>query len=75
MVGGLIMCRECRQVPHHPKCPNALEPIFLGYCELCGEGLREDYEYYTDDNGYRFCSENCAIEFYGIRAKEWTGFD
>lgn len=65
------MCSECRQTPCHPRCPNALEPPIRGYCEHCKGQLREDYEYYTDNEDNKFCSEDCALEYHGIKYKEW----
>lgn len=32
-------------------------------CEMCGEPL--DKVYYTEDEGYPFCSVKCALEFHG----------
>ena len=66
-----MSCEYCRQHPHHPRCPNAPEPKVMGYCEQCGEELREDYEYYTDNYDNKFCSEDCAKEYHGIKSKEW----
>lgn len=65
------MCDVCWQIPCHPRCPNAPEPKIRGYCEQCGEGLREDYEYYTDDKDNKFCSDGCALEYYGVKSNEW----
>ena len=65
------MCRECRQFPCHPRCPNAPDPRVRGRCEQCGDELREDYEYYIDNNDNKFCSDDCALEYYGIKSMEW----
>lgn len=66
------MCSECWQTPCHPRCPNAPEPRVCGVCEQCEEELREDYEYFTDDIGNKFCSKECAMEYYGVRVKLWN---
>ena len=66
------MCEYCHYIDgHHPRCPNAPEPKVRGYCEQCGEELREDYEYYTDNDNNKFCSQDCAVEYCGIHRKEW----
>lgn len=65
------MCEYCHQTRHDCRCPNAPEPKVRGYCEQCGEELREDYEYYTDKYDGKFCSYDCALEYYGIKSKEW----
>lgn len=65
------MCEYCHQYPHNCKCPNAPEPKVRGICEQCGEELREDYEYFTDDLGNKFCSKECAMEYYGVKVKSW----
>lgn len=37
-------------------------------CQSCGQSYPESYgECYTDSCGNRFCSEECAKEYYGIR--------
>ena len=65
------MCRECGYIPCHPRCPNAIEPMVRGRCVHCYIDLREDYEYYTDNEGNKFCSDDCALEYHGIKSKEW----
>ena len=68
----ITMCECCQWVGgHHPKCPNAPESKIRGYCLRCNEELREDYEYYTDKDGNKFCSLECANKFHGIVYKEW----
>ncbi len=66
------MCEVCLSSPCLNLCPNALEPKVRGYCEKCGEELREDYEYYTDREDNKFCSSDCALEYHGIKSKEWA---
>ena len=65
------MCEYCRQHPHNPRCPNAPEPKIRGRCVRCEDELREDYEYYTDNNYNEFCSKECAVLYHGIVSKEW----
>ena len=65
------MCNECRQTVCHPLCPNATEPKVMGRCAKCGDDLREDYVYYTDNENNKFCSDDCAMEYHGIKFKEW----
>lgn len=67
-----MSCEYCRQHPHHPSCPNAPEPKVRGHCEQCGEPLREDYEYCTDNQDDRFCSYECATDYHGIESKFWS---
>lgn len=66
------MCEICRSIGACvSRCPNAQDPKIMGYCKKCSYELREDYEYYTDNDGNKFCSEECAIKFHGIESKEW----
>lgn len=65
------MCEYCHQFPHDCRCPNAPDPKIRGHCDVCGEELREDYEYYTDEEDNVFCSKECAIKYHGIKSKEW----
>lgn len=37
-------------------------------CEMCGEPL--DKVYYTEDEGYPFCSRKCALEFHDAEKLE-----
>lgn len=37
-------------------------------CDMCGWQL--DDLYYTDCEGYTFCSTKCALEFHGVSAIE-----
>lgn len=54
------MCKECRQEPCHPRCPNAPEPPHVFICSGCGESIREGDGYY-DIMGEQFCVE-CIID-------------
>ena len=66
------MCSCCNWIGgHHPRCPNSPEPKVRGYCKQCEDELREDYEYYTDNDDNTFCSEECAIKYHSIESKEW----
>lgn len=65
------MCSICGFSQCPPRCPNAPEPKVRGYCERCGDELREGYEYYTDVGDNKYCSIECAIEHYEIKSKEW----
>jgi hypothetical protein len=65
------MCEYCHRYPHHPLCPEAPEPPIRGHCEYCDTDLREDYEYFTDNEDNKFCSEDCAMKHHGITSKEW----
>lgn len=70
------MCEYCHYIGgHHPRCPNAPEPEIRGYCEQCNEELREDYEYYIDNESNKFCSEECALKYYGVKYREWEAED
>ena len=66
------ICKLCNRYPCHHRCPNAPEPIVRGACERCGDDLREDYEYYTDNNDNKFCSQECAVLYHGIKSKDWN---
>ena len=67
------MCEYCK-LPcglHHPSCPKAQDPPVMGYCIQCNQELRQDYEYYIDNEDNKFCSEECAIQYHGIKEMEW----
>lgn len=66
-----MVCEICYSNPCLSCCPNAPEPKVYGYCIECGKELREDYEYYTDNEDNKFCSDDCASEHHGIKSKEW----
>lgn len=70
-----MVCDICFSNPCLNRCPNAPEPKVRGYCERCGEGLREDYEYYTDNENKKFCSDDCALEYHGIKSEVWEEED
>lgn len=64
------MCQECWQSPCHPRCPNS-EHYTVGNCSKCGEELYEYYEIWTDCDNNKFCSEDCAKDYYGIKEMEY----
>ena len=67
-----MLCDVCRRYGHHlPECPYAPVPKIKGYCTQCNDELREDYEYYVDNEDNKFCSEECAVKYHGIKSKEW----
>ncbi len=51
------MCSICRQIPCHPRCPNAPEPEPVYICSECGEGIFEEDKYYEAGNGDRICKD------------------
>ena len=65
------MCEICHRNPCLNRCPNSPDPKIRGSCDHCGKRLREDYEYYTDNEGNKFCSDDCALEYHGIKSMEW----
>ena len=43
----------------------------LGYCEECGFTITDDMEdYYCDDDGNKFCCNECIMDYYGIHKLE-----
>lgn len=67
------MCDVCRHSHCNALCPNVSEPKIIGFCENCGEEIRADYTYTKDNDGNTFCSQDCAVEYYGIEETEWDG--
>ena len=59
------MCDICYKTPCDTRCPNSIVEI-LGYCENCADAIEEGFDAYCDSEGNRFCSHECADEFYGI---------
>ena len=45
------MCRECRQTPCHPSCPNYQKPIRQLFCSKCREEILDGEEYIENDDG------------------------
>ena len=59
-------CGRSTHYQHHPQCPNC-EYHKVGTCDKCGEDLYEEYEIWTDEDGNKFCSEDCAKDYHGIK--------
>ena len=51
--------------------PNASEPEIKGICDCCHEKLSEDYTYFPDSYGNTFCSQECALEYHGVKERDW----
>ena len=50
---------------------NETETRILGYCEECGRAITDDdTEMYADQEGYHFCSIECALEHHNIEKLE-----
>lgn len=63
------MCEICRQVPCHPRCPNAPEPKAVHECDRCGCGIYEGDKFFDGSEEYicKDCIENMsATEFMEI---------
>jgi hypothetical protein len=43
------------------------EPKYICSCEQCDEELYEGDLIYKSEDGTRFCSMDCALDFYGIK--------
>ena len=52
----IAICEICRQIPCHPRCPNAIHKV-KSICEICGEELYEGEYYTTDNSGGIYCSD------------------
>lgn len=69
------MCVICSKTPCHPRCPNANE-VVVDNCAACFEDIFRENIYYKDDSGNKFCSLDCANEYYGIdEVRETEGDD
>ncbi len=64
------MCEICRQMPCCHMCPNADVKI-IGQCDQCEGDLTADVTYFADNAGNTFCSEACALAFYGVAETEY----
>lgn len=43
------------------------EVRIFGYCIQCGEKVTDEFEeYYCDEEGNLFCSDECLLEHYGL---------
>lgn len=65
-----IVCQVCGFTNCHPRCPN-YEYHKVGTCDKCGEDLYEGYEIWTDYDDNKFCSEDCAKEYHGIKEMDY----
>lgn len=61
------MCDICQSFPCLPRCPNFDNYKSVGRCANCGDVIYSCYEFYTDKEKNLFCTEECAIDFYGIK--------
>lgn len=52
------MCEYCRQIPCHPRCPNA-EEVIIGVCDICGDDILEGYTFYEMPDG-TIVDEDCV---------------
>ena len=73
------MCEFCRQIPCHPRCPNADEPKFDHYCPICGNGIYEGEEYIENDDGecihYDCPTTRELVKFLGYEVQTMRGGD
>ena len=60
------MCEVCGSTHCVSSCPNYM-PKVIGRCEKCGEHIYDNGAIWIDDNNNKFCSEECAEEYYGIK--------
>ena len=51
------MCEICRQVPCHPRCPNAEHKVFCE-CSICGDDIYEGETMY--DLADMYVCEDCV---------------
>lgn len=61
-----MICDICGRYPHNSRCPN-YETHVYGECANCGFEILKDEEYDTDDARMLFCSDECAMQYHGIR--------
>lgn len=45
------MCDVCRQIPCHPRCPNAPEPTAVLMCARCNSGIYAGDRYHNSEGG------------------------
>ncbi len=64
----VIICNICMSIPCHPRCPNHEDNV-LCLCDECGNEIYHGGEYWTDDDGFIYCSERCAEKHNGIRCR------
>lgn len=68
-------CEICKTSHCRGTCPSAPEPPVMGYCKMCNDELRYDYNYFRDTNDDIFCSRECADAFHGITEEERSSDD
>lgn len=58
------MCAICRQVPCHPRCPNAPEPEPVHRCRNCGYGIFPGDEFLDSPDGCicKDCLDDMSLE-------------
>lgn len=68
-----MACEYCHwTIGHRSSCPNASEPDFTHYCNICGEGICEGDEYIENDG--EFIHYDCPttrelVKFLGFDVK------
>ena len=59
-----------------PKMRSSRDPNWngkvIGECAECGAEIYKEYEFVIDNDGNKFCGDECAISFHGIKT---VGFD
>lgn len=65
------MCNVCRQIPCHPRCPNASEPTPVHVCKKCGYGIYTGVKYFKSEDKY-ICEE-CIDEMSAEEILELCG--
>ena len=54
----------------NPRDPNWNGKI-IGECAHCGADIYREYEFVIDSDENRFCGEDCAVEFHGIKTVDF----
>lgn len=63
------MCEICGENPCKRNCPNAV-PKYVGRCARCLSPMYDTDLLWTDEDGEKFCTRECAIEYHGIESLE-----
>lgn len=69
------MCEICRQIPCHPRCPNAPEPTSVYECAWCKEPIYEGDKYLDTPDGpvCAECIEGMTVtEFMELTGEEFS---
>ena len=63
------MCEICRRTPCDCRCPNAEQhqSTAIDKCCKCNKILDSNYTYWIDIECNKFCSRDCAHEYYGLQ--------